>query len=190
MLLARLRGTRAKPGSSEGRGRAYRIDEADPTWADRYDAEAARIRAALPSGLVARVDHVGSTSVPELAAKPIVDIQLSLHAMAPRDAYVEPLVAMGYRWVLDPWDVDHEFFSRDVDGERRFNLHVCAAGSRWEGRHLVFRDWLRSHPDDAAAYGDLKRELAAAHPKDPLSYTEAKSAFITRVVQRAEAAGA
>ena len=190
VLLARLRGTRAKPGSSEGRGRAYRIEEADPTWTDRYDAEAARIRAALPSGLVARIEHVGSTSVPGLAAKPIVDIQLSMHTMTPRDAYVEPLVGLGYRWVLDPWDVDHEFFSRDIDGERRFNLHVCAAGSRWEGRHLVFRDWLRSHPDDAAAYGDLKRELAAAHPKDPLSYTDAKSAFITRVVQRAEAAGA
>jgi putative glutamine amidotransferase len=190
VLLARLRGSRAKPGETEGRGRAYRISEPDPAWPDRYEAEAARIKTALPSGLVARIDHVGSTAVPGLAAKPIIDIQLSLHSMVPRDAYVEPLVALGYRWVLDPWDVEHEYFSRDIEGERRFHLHVCAAGSRWERRHLVFRDRLRSHPDDALAYGELKRELAAAHPRDTLSYTQAKTAFIAGVVERAEATDA
>ena len=92
--------------------------------------------------------------------------------MVPRGAYVEPLRALGYRWVLDPWDVEHETFSRDIGGERSFHLHVCAAGSTWERRHLVFRDWLRTHPDDAAAYATLKRQLAAAHPNDTLSYTD------------------
>ena len=105
--------------------------------------------------------------------------------MTPRDAYVEPLTALGYRWVLDPWDVDHEYFSRDIDGERSFHLHVCSAGSTWERRHLAFRDWLRTHPDDAAAHEMLKRELAAAHPNDTLSYTESKSAFISGIVERA-----
>jgi putative glutamine amidotransferase len=188
VLLARLRGARAKPGERAGRGREYRIADPDPGWAAWFEAEAARILASLPPDLVSRIDHVGSTSVPGLAAKPIVDIQLSLHAMVPREAYVEPLIALGYRWVIDPWDVDHEYFSRDIEGERSFHLHVCAAGSTWEGRHLVFRDWLRDHPDDAAAYGELKRALAAAHPKDTLTYTEAKTEFISGVVRRADAA--
>ncbi|MGZ8631843.1 MAG: gamma-glutamyl-gamma-aminobutyrate hydrolase family protein [Actinomycetota bacterium] len=189
-LLARLRGSRAKPGDDEGRGRDYRIAEPDPAWAGRFETEATRIVAALPTDLVSRIDHVGSTAVPGLAAKPIVDIQLSLTAMAPRDAYVEPIRALGYRWVLDPWDVEHEYFSRDVDGERSFHLHVCAAGSTWERRHLVFRNWLRAHPGDAAAYAELKRGLAGAHPKDTLSYTEAKSTFITGIVGRGTAEAA
>jgi GrpB-like predicted nucleotidyltransferase (UPF0157 family) len=187
VLLARLRGSRAKPGEREGRGRDYGIAEADPAWPARFEAEAGRIVASLPPELVARIDHVGSTAVPGLAAKPIVDIQLSLHSMSPRDAYVEPLTALGYRWVLDPWDVDHEYFSLDVDGTRAFHLHVCAAGSAWERRHLVFRDHLRANPDDAAAYARLKRELATSHPKDTITYTEGKSAFIAGVVLRATA---
>jgi putative glutamine amidotransferase len=190
VLLARLRGTRARPGESQGRGRDYHVAEPDPAWPQRFEFEAARIVAALPADLVCRVDHVGSTSVPGLAAKPIVDIQLSLHAMIPREAYVEPLTAIGYRWVLDPWDVEHEYFSRDVDGERSFQLHVCAAGSTWERRHLAFRDWLRAHPDDAAAYAELKRRLAGAHPRDTMAYTEAKSDFIAGIQDLASAASA
>jgi putative glutamine amidotransferase len=190
VLVSRLRGTRARPGESEGRGREFDIVDPDPAWPARFEAEAGRIVGALPRDLVARIDHVGSTSVPGLAAKPVVDIQLSLRSLTPRDAYVEPLTALGYRWVLDPWDVDHEYFSRDVDGERRFQIHVCTAGSGWERRHLAFRDWLRAHDDDAASYARLKRELAAAHPRDTLSYTEAKTAFIAALVRRASSAEA
>jgi len=184
-LLSRLRGARAKPGQAEGKGREYRVVDPDPAWPERFEAEAGRIVAALPPALVARIDHVGSTAVPGLAAKPTVDIQVSVNAMSPRDAYVEPIRALGYRWVVDPWDVDHEFFSRDVDGERAYQIHVCAAGSTWERRHLAFRDWLRAHPADAKAYEDLKRSLAAVHPKDTLSYAEDKSRFITDIVRRA-----
>jgi len=185
-LLARLRGARAKPGETEGRGRDYVVVDSDPTWPARFEAEAERIVTALPGVLVTRIDHVGSTSVPGLAAKPIVDIQLSLRALTPRDAYVGPLTGIGYRWVLDPWEVDHEYFSRDVDGERCFQLHVCTAGSEWERRHLAFRDWLRGHPDDAAAYADLKRGLAVAHVKDSLAYTDAKSDFIADILRRSD----
>ena len=189
VLLARLRGIRAEPGATSRRGRDYRIDDADPSWPDRFAHEAERVVSVLPGDLVARIDHVGSTSVPGLAAKPIVDIQLSLHAMVPRDAYVEPITSLGYRWVLDPWDVDHEYFSRDAGGVRAFHLHVCRAGSAWERRHLAFRDWLRDHPDDAAAYGELKRGLAAAHPRDTVSYTEAKADFVAEIERRAAEQG-
>jgi putative glutamine amidotransferase len=183
-LLARLRGARAKPGQSEGRTRSYAIGPYDPTWPARYEAEAARIHAALGDHAV-RLEHVGSTSVPGLAAKPTVDIQVSMRSMVPRDVYMDPLVEIGYRWALDPWTDEHEFFSRDEDGDRAFHVHVCGTGSEWERRHLVFRDWLRDHPSDAAEYERLKRDLAERHPRDAYSYTDAKTAFIREIEARA-----
>ena len=131
------------------------------------------------------MEHVGSTSVPGLAAKPVIDIQVSVRSMVPRSAYVDPLVRLGYRWVLDPWTDEHEYFSRDGDGERTFHIHVCPTGSEWERRHLAFRDWLRNHPEDAAAYERLKRELAQRHPRDLLGYTDGKTAFIREIEARA-----
>ncbi len=184
-LIAHWRGIRARPGESEGRSRAYALAPHDPAWAGRFASEADRIGRALPSGLVSRIDHVGSTAVPGLAAKPIIDIQLSLASLAPRSPYVEPLTSIGYRHVLDPWADDHEFFARDVEGARTFQIHACRAGSEWERRHLAFRDWLIEHPDDAAAYEDLKRELATAHPRDLGRYVEGKSPFIRSIESKA-----
>jgi putative glutamine amidotransferase len=183
-LLGRVRGARARPGQAEGRTGAYAIEAYDPTWPTRFDDEAARLRAAL-GHLAVRIDHVGSTAVPGLAAKPVVDIQVSVTSIAPRSDYLDPLGALGYRWAIDPWPGDHEFFSRDQDGHRAYHVHVCAAGSRWERRHLAFRDWLQSHPDDAAAYERLKRELAQRHPRDTHGYTDAKTEFIREVESRA-----
>ena len=183
-LLARLRGSRAKPGESEGRSRVYEIVPYDPAWMSRFEAESARVEEALGDQVV-RLEHVGSTSVPGLGAKPVVDIQVSVRTMVPRATYVEPLVRLGYRWALDPWTDEHEFFSRDVDGRRAFHLHVCEQGSEWEVRHLAFRDWLRNHPEDAAAYERLKRDLAERHPRDTYSYNDAKTAFIQELEARA-----
>ena len=183
-LLARLHGSRAKPGDAEGRTRSYSIRAYDPGWPARYEAEAERIRASLGERAV-RVEHVGSTSVPGLAAKPVIDIQVSVPSMVPRSSYVDPLVELGYRWALDPWTDEHEFFSRDEDGERAVHVHVCGVGSEWERRHLAFRDWLRDNPEDAAAYERLKRDLAKRHPRDTYSYNDAKTAFIQEVETRA-----
>jgi putative glutamine amidotransferase len=183
-LLARLRGSRAKPGAREGRSRAFEIEPYDPGWPRRFETESARIAAALGDQVV-RMEHVGSTAVPGLGAKPVVDIQVSVRSMVPRATYVEPLVQLGYRWALDPWTDEHEFFSRDKGGRQAFHIHVCGQGSEWERRHLAFRDWLRTHPDDAAAYERLKRDLAERHPRDTYSYTDAKTSFIRDVEARA-----
>jgi putative glutamine amidotransferase len=183
-LLARLRGSRAKRSAAEGRSRTYAIHPYDPSWPSRYESESARIRTALADQIV-RIDHVGSTSVPGLAAKPIVDIQISVRSMIPRGSYVDPLVLLGYRWAVDPWTDEHEYFSRDGDDGRAFQIHVCRAGSDWERRHLAFRDWLRDHPQDAAAYERLKQELAAQHPRDIFTYVGGKTAFIREIESRA-----
>jgi putative glutamine amidotransferase len=184
-LLARVRGSRAAH-HGVGRTRAYSIVEPDPAWPERFEQEAARLRVALGAQVV-RIEHVGSTSVPGLVAKPIV-ISVGVVSMEPRGAYVPALQALGYRTVLDPSDPDHEFASLDLDGERRFNVHLCSAGSRFERRHLAFRDWLRAHPEDAGAYGKLKRELAAMHPNDVHTYTDGKTAFIRAIEAEALAA--
>jgi putative glutamine amidotransferase len=185
--LARWRGTLARPGEPEGRTRAYGLAEPDPSWPARFEEEAAAIVAALPDQLVVRIDHVGSTSVPDLPAKPCIDIQLSLTSLMPRDAYVEPLVAIGYRWAPEAHDDDHEFLRLDDGNQRVVHLHVTEAGSDWERRHLAFRDVLRADPETARAYADLKRELAAAHPRDIVRYVQGKSEFIRAVEERASA---
>jgi putative glutamine amidotransferase len=183
-LLARFRGASAKPGGGGGRTRSYAIHGYDPTWPSRFESEATRIREVL-GDLAVRVEHVGSTAVSGLAAKPTIDIQVSVPSMMPRNAYTDPLVGLGYRWALDPWSDEHEFFSRDEDGERAFHVHVCTTGSEWEHRHIAFRDWLRANPDDAAAYERLKRELAERHPRDTYSYASAKTAIIQEILDRA-----
>lgn len=183
-LLARVRGARAKPGEREGRSRSFAIEPYDAAWPGLFDAESARIRAAL-GDQVTRVEHVGSTAVPGLGAKPVVDIQVSVRSMMPRAAYADALVQLGYRWALDPWTDEHEFFSRDENGERAFHVHVCGQGSGWEQRHIGFRDWLRDHAEDAAAYERLKRDLADRHPRDPYTYADEKSAFIRAIEARA-----
>ena len=137
---------------------------------------------------VLRIEHIGSTSVPGLAAKPVIDISVGLVSMEPRAAYVPALRGLGYRTALDPSEPDHEFASRDLDGERGFHVHLCLAGSPFERRHLAFRDRLRTHQRDAADYADLKRRLAATHPNDVHTYTEGKSGFIRAIEAEALAA--
>jgi putative glutamine amidotransferase len=181
--LARIRGMHARPGESRGRSRSYEIVEHDLAWRERFEQVAAELAGVLPPELIVRIEHVGSTSVPGLAAKDVIDVSLAITALTPRDAYLAPLRGIGYRHALDPWNDDHEFFSRDDDFD--VHVHVCLAGGEFESRHLAFRDWLRSHPDDARAYERLKRDLASWHPNDIASYVEGKSAFIAAVEARA-----
>ena len=184
--LARWRSSRARPGETRGRTRDYAIVDPDPAWASWFEREAADIRAALGDRVV-RIDHVGSTSVPGLAAKPVIDIQVSLASMEQRSGFVPQLEGLGYVFVADPVEPEHAFLSKGYhpDEPRKFHVHVCRAGSDWEGRHLAFRDWLRAHPEDAARYADLKRRKAAEHPNDVFAYTDAKTHFIRTIEARA-----
>jgi len=154
------------------------IVDYDPNWPGRFDAEAARLRDAL-GDVALRIEHVGSTSVPGLAAKPVIDIQVSVPSFDPEDRYARPLVQLGYEQFPDPTTPEHRIFTLPKGGgPRQVNLHVCEAGSEWERRHPAFRDRLRA---DAAArdqYAALKRELALAYGNDVESYADAKGEFI------------
>lgn len=157
------------------------IVDHDPAWASRYEQERARIVAALDDRALA-VEHIGSTSVPGLAAKPIIDIDLSVADLEDEDAYVPDLEAAGY--VLRVREPGHRMFRTP---ELDVHLHVCETGSDWERRHLVFRDWLRSHPGDRRRYEDVKRDLATRQWDDMNDYADAKTDVVADIMARAEA---
>jgi GrpB-like predicted nucleotidyltransferase (UPF0157 family) len=163
---------------------AVRIVEYDPTWPEMAAAEIARIAAAMGDEAV-RIEHVGSTAVPGLAAKPIVDLQLSVADVDARSLYVEPLEELGYLFAPDPASPDFHFFGLPAARPRTHHLHVCAAGREDERRHLVVRDYLRAHPDEVSAYAELKRGLVARAPGDRLAYIEGKEEYVAALELRA-----
>ncbi|MFD6135788.1 GrpB family protein [Isoptericola sp. NPDC056618] len=155
--------------------------EPDPAWPARFARERERIVAALGPTAV-RVDHVGSTSVPGLAAKPIVDIDVSVPDVEDEDAYLPALLVAGYE--LRVREPGHRLVRTP---ERDVHVHVCAAGGDWERSHLLFRDRLRHDADDRAAYAALKRELAARDWPSMNHYADAKGGLIAEITARAEA---
>jgi GrpB-like predicted nucleotidyltransferase (UPF0157 family) len=163
-----------------------RIVDHDPAWPAQADAELRRIKQAL-GAVAVRLEHVGSTAVRGLAAKPILDLQLSVDVLEPRERYVEPLERLGYVFVPAPESPDHHFFARPPERPRTHHLHVCAAASDHEVRHIAVRDFLRAHPDEAARYAALKRRLVARHPQDRLAYIKGKEAYVTALEARAVA---
>jgi GrpB-like predicted nucleotidyltransferase (UPF0157 family) len=165
------------------------IAEYEPEWPRLFEREAERLRWVL-GGVALGIEHVGSTAVPGLAAKPVVDIQVSVASFEPQAAYGRGLERLGYVFRPDPPgdpDALHHRFYRNPEGRpRRVHIHVCEAGGRWERDHLLFRDYLAANPDVAARYEDLKRELAARHGSERGEYTRAKSPFITETLRFAE----
>ena len=127
----------------------------DDSWPARFEAERRAIELALGRSAIV-VEHVGSTSVPELAAKPVIDICLVVDDSADEPAYVPALESEGYELrVREPDWQEHRMLR---SGAREVHIHVFSAGSSEVDRHLVFRDWLRSHPDDCARYESTKKD--------------------------------
>jgi GrpB-like predicted nucleotidyltransferase (UPF0157 family) len=163
---------------------AVRIVEYDDAWPVRAARELERIGRAL--GPVAeRLEHVGSTAVPGLAAKPILDLQLSVAAIEPRARYAEPLERLGYLFVPAPDSPDYHFFAKPPERPRAYHLHVARVGSAHELRHLAVRDYLRADDDEAARYAALKRRVVARHPDDRLAYIAGKEQFVAGLEARA-----
>ena len=156
----------------------------DLAWAEVFELERARLQSLLPGSFIA-VEHIGSTAVPGLAAKPIVDLQVAVAATRPQALYVGPLERLGYLFAPDPESPDFHFFGKPAERPRTYHLHVCVAGSEDERRHLTLRDYLRPHPDEGARYAARKREVAARHPQDRLAYIEGKADYVTALERRA-----
>jgi GrpB-like predicted nucleotidyltransferase (UPF0157 family) len=170
------------------RSSAIEIVPYDPGWPAAFEAEAVRLRAAL-GPLALRIDHHGSTSVPGLAAKPIIDIQVSVACLQPLGRYSGPLETAGYVHVPHPDDAFCPFFHRPARWPHSHHVHVVERGGREERRTLAFRDYLRDHPDEARGYERLKREIAASlavgDGECQERYARAKTAFIERATEDA-----
>ena len=159
--------------------REITIVEHDPAWARRFRAERTRIRRALGDNAI-RIDHIGSTAVPGLAAKPIVDIQVSVADTDREDTYLPQLEAAGYQ--LRVRQPDHRMVRTE---QLDVHVHICPAGGKWERDHLLFGDWLRATPADRVAYEQLKRKLATQEWFDMNQYAEAKGDLIDEILGRA-----
>ena len=130
---------------------------------------------------------MGSTAVPGLAAKPIVDIMVGLRVLSDHACCVAPLASLGYEHKGEYGIPDRHYFRKPVQGPRTHQVHMVERGSAFWVRHLLFRDYLRANPNEAAAYDRLKRELAARFGADLEGYTEAKTEFIRSVEAKARA---
>lgn len=159
------------------------LEAHDPEWREAFQAEAERLAEAL--GEVAlRIEHVGSTSVEGLAAKPVIDIQVSVADVDALESYRGRLESLGYTLTTVPLS----YFHRPAEWPHTHHVHVRQAGSAEESRPLEFRDWLRRNPGDREAYEALKRQLArdadAHSTQGRARYSEAKTDFIREIERR------
>jgi GrpB-like predicted nucleotidyltransferase (UPF0157 family) len=156
------------------------IVEHDPSWAARFEEEQPQL-AEIFDGRAVAIEHIGSTSVPGLCAKPIVDILVGIRELELSNAEIEAMERLGYEY-LGEFGVPGRLYFRK--GDPRIHVHVVAhSGDHWK-RHLAFRDALRSNPEERRRYDKLKRRLAAeGHPREV--YSELKTPFIREVEARA-----
>lgn len=160
----------------------------DPRWPALFDEEAKRLRATLDPALLIGLEHFGSTAIPGLSAKPIIDIMIAVRSLAGAHAcFVELLRSLDYVYWADNPKTDRMFFVKGMPpfGSRRsHHVHVTEVhGEMWQ--RLAFRDYLRAHAEEAHRYEQLKRRLAAEYPTDREAYTDAKSTFIQDVMRKA-----
>jgi len=164
----------------------------DPRWPEMFDRERDHLLSCLPKDLINRVEHFGSTAVPGLSAKPIIDILVEVTSLfETRQRIVPILKSQGYEYYWRPSFGDDLppfyawFIKRDKAGSRTHHIHMIESHfEHWERLH--FRDYLIANPDIASEYENLKRRCAAKHHDDREAYTDAKGAFIRRITRLAK----
>ncbi len=166
----------------------------DPRWPDSFRRERDHLRACLPPELLGRIEHFGSTAVPGLAAKPIIDMLVEVTDLAEARARIAPVLeGQGYDYFWRPTHGDDgpPFYAwlikRDpASGARTHHLHLVEGHFAEHWDRLLFRDFLVAHPGVAQEYADLKARLASAHPNDRVAYTRGKTEFVVRVTEQAK----
>jgi GrpB-like predicted nucleotidyltransferase (UPF0157 family) len=170
------------------------ISPYDPRWRDSFRREAEHLRSCLPTDLLGCIEHFGSTAVPGLAAKPIVDMLVEVTDLqATRDRIAPVLESQGYEYFWRPTQGDDGppfyawFVKRDAgSGARTHHIHMVEPQFAEHWDRLLFRDYLVAHPEVAKEYEDLKYRLASTHPRDRVAYTRGKAEFIVGVTEQAK----
>ncbi|KTD73430.1 bifunctional GrpB family protein/GNAT family N-acetyltransferase [Legionella tucsonensis] len=155
----------------------------DSNWPMQFVQEAERIKKALGSNCI-KIHHIGSTSVPDLAAKPIIDMIPVVLELSKVDSANAALQALGYE-AKGEYGIPFRRYFQKGDNLRTHHAHIFELGNSEIGRHLKFRDWMRTHPEDREAYARLKQELAHQHPYDITAYCLGKEDFIAAVDKKA-----
>lgn len=158
------------------------LSEYDPGWRLTFESWRTSIHREMGAS-ARRVDHVGSTAVQGLVAKPVVDIQVSVSDLENEELYRTGLERLGLR--MSSRDDAHRYFRPEAGSARTVHVHVCRAGSTWERVHLLFRDFLRGDEDARTAYVAAKRSAASTWADDRWAYTEAKTEVILSLLERA-----
>lgn len=160
----------------------------DPQWAQDFETERRKIQAVIGS-CVAAIEHIGSTAVPGIRSKPLIDLMVGLHQLDDAPQTYDALERLGYVYVQHYEEIipERRFFYKDRGKIRTHNLHMVEQGSQFWEEHLLFRDYLRDHPETAREYEALKFALAAEHQTDRPAYSGAKGEFVAAVLKRARA---
>jgi GrpB-like predicted nucleotidyltransferase (UPF0157 family) len=162
----------------------FELSDYDANWPRIFERESDLIAEALGDQLV-DISHIGSTSIPGLRAKPIIDILAAVESFAPMDHYNEVLGPLGYHHQPQENEDERIFFWKGIP--RTHHLHVVEYATWEHQRHLIFRDYLRAHPDIARWYEQVKQELSSAFKGNRPAYTKGKTAFIKSIMDRAVA---
>ena len=158
----------------------------DPRWVGLFAVAERELRAAL-APFVVEIEHIGSTAVPGLEAKPVIDIQVGVRTLEDSAKIVAAIESLGYEYVpeFEGELPDRRYFRRWASGRRSHQIHLVErSNTDWWDRHVRFRDWLRNHDDDRDRYAELKLNLAATHRDDRRAYTEAKSDFVRAIEEK------
>jgi GrpB-like predicted nucleotidyltransferase (UPF0157 family) len=162
------------------------IETYNPQWPKKFSREAFMIRLMIARYTTA-IEHIGSTAVPGLAAKPIIDILIGVKNLSDSPDFIPPLIRLGYIYIPE-YEVDlpeRRYLYKHRNGKSAFHLHMVETGSDFFKRHIAFREYLRSHPDAAAQYAELKLRLAKEYGSDRAGYTNAKTNFIQDIERKA-----
>ena len=169
-------------------GETIKIVDYDPQWAILYVEEKRRILEVI-GHIIVGIEHVGSTAVPNLGAEPIIDIMVAVPHLSDAKKCIEPLRGIGYEYVPEheaSFPEGRFFHKGHFPKERHYHLHIVERTTDFWKEHLVFRDYLRAHPEVAQEYYELKKRLAIKYTSDHDAYTTAKTPFIESVIAKAK----
>lgn len=167
--------------------RPVRIVDYDPKWPILYEEERRRILKVV-GDLIVRIEHIGSTAVPNLGAKRVIDIMVAVNSLSDAEKCIEPLQKIGYEYRPqgEAFFPERRFFRKGhPPKEQHYHLHMIELTSDFWKRHMLFRNYLRTHAKTAQEYFELKKRLASKYGSDSEGYTEAKTSFIEYIVAKA-----
>lgn len=161
------------------------IEDYNPDWSREFEQEKEKLLEILGNKIIS-IEHIGSTSVKGLGAKPILDIMVGVNNLDEVDEFIEPLKEIGYEFVYHKEFPERRFFRRGQWRAGTHHLHIYEFESEHWNNNILFRNYLRTHLDALKQYHQLKKELAEKHRFDRVAYTKAKAPFIQNVIKKAK----